>query len=162
MITHIKKAMALCLAGALLTGCLTNEAGQVNKQALVGLTGAVAGGAIGSNIGKGTGNTAAIIGGAVLGGLLGSEIGKSLDKADVAYHNRTQQQAFETQKAGTSASWQNPDSGARGSITPTKTYQNSNGQYCREFNQTISVGGKTEKGYGTACRQPDGAWQIVN
>jgi surface antigen len=24
------------------------------------------------------------------------------------------------------------------------------------------VGGKMQQGYGTACRQPDGSWRIVN
>lgn len=35
-------------------------------------------------------------------------------------------------------------------------------QYCREFTQTFSIGNKTEKGYGTACLQPDGSWKIVS
>jgi len=47
-------------------------------------------------------------------------------------------------------------------MTPTRTYQTASGSYCREFTQTIVVGGRTEEGYGTACRQPDGSWQIVN
>ena len=33
---------------------------------------------------------------------------------------------------------------------------------CREFQQTITVGGRTETAYGTACRQPDGDWKIVS
>lgn len=32
--------------------------------------------------------------------------------------------------------------------------------YCREFTQTISIGGQLQKGIGTACLQPDGSWQI--
>ncbi|MBI1309472.1 MAG: hypothetical protein GC129_06490 [Proteobacteria bacterium] len=32
--------------------------------------------------------------------------------------------------------------------------------YCREFTQTITIGGKTQKGYGTACLQPDGSWEL--
>lgn len=31
----------------------------------------------------------------------------------------------------------------------------------REFTQQITVNGKTEDAYGTACRQPDGSWKIV-
>lgn len=155
-----KKIAALALVGASLSAC-TNEAGRLNKEGVVGVGGAIAGGVIGSNIGKGSGQVAAIIGGAVLGGMLGSEIGASLDKADVAYHNRTQTRALEHNKVGASSSWRNPDSGASGTITPTKTFER-NGTYCREFNQVINIGGKSEKGYGTACRQPDGAWQIVN
>lgn len=34
--------------------------------------------------------------------------------------------------------------------------------YCREFSQQIVVGGKVRQGYGTACLQPNGSWQIVN
>lgn len=154
--------IALITMTSMLSGCLTNEAGEVNKQTVIGLAGAVGGGVIGSNIGKGTGNTAAIIGGTLLGGLLGSEAGKSLDRADVAYHNRTQARALEGNRAGTTSSWKNPDTGASGSVTPTKTYNNSEGQPCREFSHSIKVGGKTQTGYGTACRDASGDWQIQN
>lgn len=33
---------------------------------------------------------------------------------------------------------------------------------CREYTKTISIGGRLEVGYGRACRQPDGAWEIVS
>jgi surface antigen len=36
------------------------------------------------------------------------------------------------------------------------------GAYCREYQTTVTVGGKSEQAYGTSCRQPDGSWQIVN
>lgn len=160
MSKYAVKLLAVMAVAALLNGC-TNEAGEINKQGLVGAVGAIGGGAIGSNIGKGTGNTAAIIAGTVLGGLLGSEMGKSLDKADVTYHNKASQKAFENNKTGTASSWKNPDTGASGTITPTKT-TSSGGTYCREFTQSINVGGKVEKGYGTACRQEDGSWQVQN
>ena len=26
----------------------------------------------------------------------------------------------------------------------------------------VNIGGKTEQAYGTACRQPDGSWKVVN
>lgn len=34
-------------------------------------------------------------------------------------------------------------------------------EYCREYNKSITVGGRYESGYGTACMQPDGSWMIV-
>ena len=43
-----------------------------------------------------------------------------------------------------------------------RTYQASNGQYCREYEQSVTIGGKPQKSYGTACRQPDGMWQLVS
>jgi surface antigen len=46
-------------------------------------------------------------------------------------------------------------------ITPSNYYQSQSGQYCREYTQKIQVGGKSQEAYGTACRQPDGTWQVV-
>jgi hypothetical protein len=36
------------------------------------------------------------------------------------------------------------------------------GDYCREYQKSIRVGGHIESGYGTACMQPDGSWMIVS
>lgn len=36
------------------------------------------------------------------------------------------------------------------------------GQYCREYIRTVTIGGRTQQAYGTACLQPDGAWKTVN
>ena len=69
------------------------------------------------------------------------------------------QQTFENTQTGQASAWQNPDSGNFGSITPTRTYE-TDGRYCREYQQEITVGGELEKSYGTACRQPDGTWKI--
>lgn len=154
------KKIAVVASILAMTAC-TNESGEISKQGMLGVGGAVAGGVIGHNVGKGSGNVAATIAGTVIGGLAGSEMGKSLDKADAAYLRKTQQQAFESNRSGTTSSWKNPDSGASGSITPTRTYE-SNGRHCREYNQTVNIGGKTERAHGTACRTPDGSWQIVN
>ncbi len=70
------------------------------------------------------------------------------------------QRAFESNQVGQPSVWTNPDSGNSGSVTPTRTYQIANGQYCREYRQTIVIGGQQQQAYGTACRQPDGSWQI--
>jgi surface antigen len=64
--------------------------------------------------------------------------------------------------AGTPTTWRNPDSGHSGTITPVRTYQTSAGTHCREYQQTVVIGGEKHQGYGTACRQPDGSWKIVN
>ena len=48
-----------------------------------------------------------------------------------------------------------------GSVTPLRTTETAQNNVCREFQQTITVGGETRQGYGTACRQPDGSWRIV-
>ncbi len=37
---------------------------------------------------------------------------------------------------------------------------NDDGQYCREYSNTVTVGDRLQTSYGTACQQPDGQWQI--
>lgn len=144
------------IVAILATGCQTGP-----KQTVGTLAGAGLGGWAGSTIGSGRGRVVAAAIGAGLGALLGSTIGRELDAADERLAGQTAQGAFESSKTGQTSSWRNPDSGHSGTITPTKTYQTSSGQYCREFQQTVVIGGKTERAYGTACRQPDGSWQII-
>ena len=33
--------------------------------------------------------------------------------------------------------------------------------YCREYQRRVTIGGKVQDSYGTACLQPDGSWKIV-
>ena len=100
--------------------------------------------------------------GAVLGGIVGSEVGKSLDRADRAHMHRTTQQSLESQRTGEPSTWSNPDNRHSGTVTPTRTYRRDSGENCREFQQTVTIDGRTERAYGTACRQSDGSWKIVS
>lgn len=149
-------ALGLTLA---LGGCL-GDAGQ--KETAGGLLGAAIGGLAGSQIGDGTGQLVAVGVGAVLGAMMGSEVGRSLDKADQLHAAQNYQQTLETAPTGQTSEWVNPDTGHSGTHTPTRTYQSDSGQYCREFQQTVTVGGRTEEAYGRACREEDGAWRIVS
>lgn len=142
-------------------GFLQRSDGGVSKAGVGTLAGAAGGAILGSNIGGGKGQIAAIAIGTLLGGALGNSVGSSLDKADIAAYNQTSQTALETGRSGQAVAWRNPDSGNSGTITPVNTYQNNAGQYCREYNQSVKVGGKTENAYGRACRQSDGSWKIV-
>lgn len=129
-----------------------------HRTAVGGVGGAAAGGFLGHALG---GGTAGIIGGAIAGGLIGGAIGDRMDAADRRESERAAQRAFETAPSGQATAWNNPDSGNRGSITPTRTFQTNNGQYCREFQQTVVIGGQEEQAHGTACREPNGSWRIV-
>ncbi len=51
---------------------------------------------------------------------------------------------------------------ASGYVTPTREGTSSAGRYCREFQHEVSIGGKKEQSYGTACRQPDGSWEVIS
>ncbi|HWK48147.1 MAG TPA: RT0821/Lpp0805 family surface protein [Stellaceae bacterium] len=152
-----------------LAGCVDNggygaapgEIG-VNKTTGGALIGAAGGGLLGSQFGKGSGSVATTAIGVVLGGLLGSQIGASLDRADQAALNQSTQQALESAPTGRPIEWRNPDSGHYGEITPTRTYQEPSGTYCREYQQNVVIGGQSQQAFGTACRQPDGSWRVVS
>jgi surface antigen len=143
-----------------LGGCANSDYG--TKQTVGALAGAGAGGLLGAQIGNGKGRLAATAAGTVLGAFLGNEVGRSLDRADRAQVGQAHYQALEFAPAGSPIAWQNPDSGHYGSVTPIRTYEATAGEYCREFQQQAAVGGQIEEVYGTACRRPDGRWQVVD
>lgn len=149
-------AAALCLLA--LAGC--TDAGP--KQTGGTLVGAGVGGLVGSQFGRGSGQAATTGLGVLIGGLLGSEVGKSLDRADQVAMAQATQRSLEGTPTGQVSNWNNPDTGHSGTVEPTRTFQTSQGTYCREFQQTVTVGGQTQSAYGTACRQPDGSWKIVS
>ncbi|UCH76128.1 MAG: glycine zipper 2TM domain-containing protein [Rhodospirillales bacterium] len=124
------------------------------------LVGAGAGAVVGGQVGGGEGRLVGVAVGTLLGALLGGEIGRSLDRADQV----AAQQAYERAQSAPinkTITWQNPDNGHYGSVTPVREGTSSEGEYCREFQQTVTIGGRQERAYGVACQQPDGSWQIV-
>jgi surface antigen len=155
-LTKFTLPVALMLA---LSACAQNQ-GQ--KQTGGTLIGAGLGALAGSQIGGGRGQLAAVAIGALAGAFLGGEVGKSLDRADELAMERTSQQALESNRTGQPSGWKNPDSGHSGTVTPTETYQTASGNHCREYQQTVTIDGKTERVHGRACREPDGTWKIVN
>ena len=145
------------LSGALLVaGC--EQRGQ--KETISGIAGAALGGLLGAQFGGGKGQLAATGLGVLLGGLAGSEIGRSLDDVDRMKANEAARKAQDA-SLGQQITWANPESGNYGSVTPVRDGTSSDGLYCREFRQNITVEGKMETGTGVACRRADGTWRIV-
>lgn len=154
----MRKVAILMMGAMLLSGC--EQSGP--KQNAGTLFGAVGGALIGSAIASHDDQGVGVAMGAAVGAMLGSAVGKSLDDADRAAMGRAQYNAFERNPSGQPSYWSNPDSGHSGYVTPRAAVQNSDGQYCREYTQEIIIGGEKHKGYGNACRQPDGTWKIVS
>jgi len=155
----MKNLLILIVLGVfLLSGC----AGHYNTVGGATL-GGIGGGIAGSQIGKGTGNVAAIIGGTLIGAAIGGYVGHYMDRMDRV--DKVQlSQTLERSPTGTQTQWANPDTRTQYTVTPVRTYTASTPtrEYCREYNIDINVGGRSERGYGTACRQPDGSWKIIN
>lgn len=153
----LTKQVCVVAAVAMLSACSTVGG---TKQTAGALGGAVAGGLIGAQMGKGTGKMVATGVGTLLGAFVGSEIGASLDKADQGMMQQASQRAY-TAPVGERIAWNNPQSGHSGTITTTRDGYSNSGTYCREFSQTVNVGGKVEQAFGSACQQPDGSWRLV-
>ena len=141
-----------------LSGCMATNSGP--KQSSGTFLGAGLGALAGSQIGSGRGKLAAVAVGTLLGAGLGNSIGQSLDRADRLYMKHASSSALELSPTGQTSTWVNPDSGNSGTVTPTRTYQ-SQKRYCREFQQSVTVGSRTQQAYGVACRQADGSWEIT-
>ena len=159
---HRKKIVRLApvvLVAFVLSSCAAmKQAYEENPKALLG-------GAMGAGAGAGIAALAGaspgwIVASALMGGLVGGYVGKKLDDRDKQMATQAATKAFEKNRTGVATVWNNPDTGNSGSITPTKTYQLANGQYCRQYTQTIMIGGEKHETYGTACRQADGTWKI--
>ncbi len=41
-------------------------------------------------------------------------------------------------------------------------FSDSAGHYCREYRTTLTIGGRPQPRYATACQQPDGSWRLMN
>jgi surface antigen len=154
----IKFATVTVVAGLLLSACATDSG---PKQGMGTLLGGVGGAVAGAQFGKGKGQLVGVAAGTLLGALIGNEIGRSLDSADRMAMDRAGQQASAA-PIGQRIAWNNPNTGNSGVVVPTREGTGPSGEYCREYQQTVTVGGKSEQSYGTACRQPDGSWKIVN
>ena len=149
-------ALTLSLAVA---GCARSDYGP--KQSVGGLGGAALGGLLGAQFGKGDARAVYTGVGVLIGALVGSEIGRSMDEVDRMRANEAVVAAHGA-PLGETITWNNSETGNYGSVTPVRDGTSSSGDYCREFQQTIVVGGEERQGYGIACRQPDGTWRIVN
>ncbi len=133
------------------------DLGNCNRQAIGALLGGAAGAYAGSQFGDGKGQMAATAVGTLVGVIVGSEIGRRMDEVDRTCAG----QVFEQAPDNRTIEWQNPNEGAQYRVTPSRTFSDNGGRQCREYQATVMVGGRQNQGYGTACRQPDGSWQIV-
>jgi len=155
----MKKITIIILCALSLSACE-----QGSKEGFGTFFGAIGGAVIGSAIGGDSydGQMIGVALGTVAGAAIGSSIGRQLDEADQLKMYQAQNVALESYPTGQTSTWYNPDTGNSGSYVPQAATQNRAGEYCREYQQTVSIGGETQQAYGKACRQPDGNWKIVN
>ena len=156
--TRIATLATLAILAVALSACAAGR----EKEQMGGLVGAGLGALAGSQIGSGTGQLVAIGLGTLAGAYVGGEVGRQLDERDRLLAGRATRIAY-TAPVGQTIAWDNPDSGNSGTVTTLREGTHTGtGAYCREYQQTVTVGGERQSAYGTACRQPDGSWEIAN
>lgn len=156
-----KIILPLALIAAISLGACEGMQNSGTKEKVGTVVGAVGGGILGSQVGGGRGQMIATGVGTLLGAWIGNEVGTTLDKADYAYARSAEQRAYEA-PIGQQISWNNPQSGNYGTVTPTRQGVTASGEDCREFEQTIYVGGRAETGVGVACKRNDGKWDVIS
>lgn len=156
-----KFILPVVLMATVTLGACESFQGAGNKEKIGSVVGAIGGGLLGGQVGGGNGRIVAASVGTLLGAWVGNEVGKSLDKADYAYARQAEAKAYEA-PLNQQISWNNPESGNYGTVTPIRDGSTASGDYCREYEQTIYVDGRAETGVGVACKRDDGRWEVVS
>jgi len=127
--------------------------GTCHRDALGAALGAAGGGLLAAELSGG--DARAIFGGLLGGALLGGALGDAAAGVDRDCFG----QALEHAPSRETVTWRNPDEDTTYRFTPTRTYEADGGRYCREYTTSVTISGREETAYGTACRRPDGSWE---
>lgn len=157
--SFLKSIRSICLPILLGLLCACQAPGE--KEAVGTLVGTVGGGVIGGQFGTGAGQVAGVALGGVAGGLSGNAIGRYLDAYDARQANQAYERASRV-PVGEVVYWNNTRTGNWGCYKPLREGHSSvQGLYCREYETTAMIQGRRQRVYGTACRQPNGTWEMM-
>lgn len=93
----------------------------------------------------------------IVWGVLPAAIYYNLAVTQREYHQYAYNQAMAA-PVGETIIWE--DGGTSGTIQTTRD-GHAGDRYCREFQQTISIDGEKQQGFGVACQEPDGSWRLA-
>jgi len=79
---------------------------------------------------------------------------------DLAYARAAASEVLRRNEKDTSLPWENPQSGARGTVTPIASAYTQDGHTCRNFLASYVNGGDAAWLTGEACREGKGAWEV--
>lgn len=79
---------------------------------------------------------------------------------DLAYARAAASEVLGHGEKDASLTWENPRSGARGTVTPIATAYIQGGQTCRNFLASYVSGSAQSWLQGEACRQNQGEWEV--
>jgi len=79
---------------------------------------------------------------------------------DLAYARAAASDVLTRGGKDASAPWENPRTGARGTVTPIASAYTQDGQTCRDFLASYISGSSQSWMQGEACKQDKGIWEI--
>jgi hypothetical protein len=80
--------------------------------------------------------------------------------ADLAYARAAASEVLSRGTKDASQSWENPATGARGTVTPIATAYTSEGKTCRDFLASYIHGSAQSWLQGEACKPDEGGWEV--
>jgi surface antigen len=96
----------------------------------------------------------------IVTGSVGTASRQSFSTSDMAMARIALAEAFARDASESSVPWSNPESGARGTVTPVSLPRREGSQMCRDFLASRVHGPQEVWVRGTGCRPPDGQWQL--
>jgi surface antigen len=81
-------------------------------------------------------------------------------EADLAIARATVSEALAKGGKDSSMPWENPTTGARGTVTPLASAYSQNGMTCQDFLASYVRNGNESWLQGEACRQGQGRWEV--
>ncbi len=98
-----------------------------------------------------------------IGPILRSHDDTNLTDADLALARNAASDVLTSGQKDVSQPWENPETGARGSVTPLASTYTNEGRICRDFLASYVRGANEGWLQGEACRDGKGeAWEIRN
>jgi 17 kDa outer membrane surface antigen len=89
------------------------------------------------------------------------KLSRRLDVEDLRRAMAALETALDPQGSGASVHWDNPQSGAKGSFTPSGQPYPVDAKVCRAFVAEISAQDDVEKLEGAACREKSADWTLT-
>lgn len=121
------------------------------------MLGGAAGGLLGSQVG-GSNKTTTIIAGTIIGSLIGNEIGKHLNEKD---KEKLENSTKETLATNETTTWENEETGNKGSTRIVKSEKEEIEDNCKTFEQIVELSdGTVEKKLGKVCKDGNGDWVV--
>ena len=87
-------------------------------------------------------------------------VGELPPDGDLAYARAAASDVLNRGGKDASAPWENPRTGARGTVTPIASAYTQDGQTCRDFLASYVSGRSQAWMQGEACKQSKGIWEV--